>query len=102
MKSEKENTFEKIAIETAQIVTEKNKAYGNSFEKCQEFLKILYPNGVRPEAYGDMLCVVRIFDKLMRIANQKDAFSEDAWRDINGYSLLAMQKDRKNQEHNDE
>ena len=36
--------FEIIAEQVGKVVTEKNKAYGNSFEESQQFLKILYPN----------------------------------------------------------
>lgn len=35
-----------------------------------------------------MLAIVRVFDKMMRIATDKDAFGEDPWRDIAGYAIL--------------
>jgi hypothetical protein len=35
-----------------------------------------------------LLTVVRILDKLFRIANSKDAFNEDPWFDIAGYAIL--------------
>lgn len=78
-----------VATEVAELVAKKNKAYGDSFNKCADFIKLLYPNGISPEQYKDMLTIVRVFDKLMRIANEKNAFDESPWRDINGYSLLA-------------
>jgi len=43
---------------------------------------------VKPEQYGDLLCLVRMFDKQMRIATQKNAFGESAYRDLCGYALL--------------
>lgn len=39
-----------------------------------------------------MLCIVRIFDKLMRIANKKDAFAESPYADLAGYALLGEKK----------
>lgn len=78
------------AAEVAALVKEKQEAYGDSFNFSGDILQILYPDGVKPEQYRDMLAIVRVIDKLFRIANKKDAFGEDPWKDINGYSLLAM------------
>ena len=85
--------YQELAKDIADLVTEKQKAYGNSFDQAGDFLRLLYPNGIPPESYGDMLCVVRIFDKLKRIATNKDAFGESPWGDIIGYGLLGLNKD---------
>lgn len=84
--------YESIGTKIGQLVDEKNKAYGDSFNKCSEFLELLYPMGVDCEQYSDMLAIVRIFDKLMRIATDKDAFGENPWSDIGGYSILKSEK----------
>ena len=86
--------YKELAEQIGNLVEEKNAAYGNSFEQAGEFLRLLYPNGIPPEAYGDMLCVVRIFDKLKRIATNKDAFGESPYGDIIGYGLLGLHKDK--------
>lgn len=85
--------FTRIAAEIGSLVTEKNIAYGDSFAKCGEHLKLLYPNGIQPEQYDDALAMVRIFDKQMRIATRKDAFGESPYRDIAGYGILGAAKD---------
>lgn len=87
-------TFASLAAAVAELVETKNKAYGSSFAKCNEFLKLLYPDGVPVEKYGDMLTIVRVFDKLMRIATDKDALGESPWRDITGYALLALKEEQ--------
>jgi len=79
-----------IGIDVGKLVQEKNTAYGNSFQKAGEFLKLLYPNGVRPDQYTDMLLITRIFDKMMRIATDKDAFGETPFKDITGYGILGV------------
>jgi hypothetical protein len=79
-----ENKYEELAQKIGKLVDKKNKAYGNSFGDAGQFLKILYPNGVPFEKYDDMLCVVRIFDKLKRIATQKEAFNENPKMDLLG------------------
>lgn len=86
--TEKIGKYEKIGTEIGRLVDKKNKAYGDAFNKSGEFLKILYPEGIRPEQYNDMLAIVRIFDKMMRIANRKEAFGENPWNDITGYGIL--------------
>lgn len=82
--------FEKIAAKIAKIVTEKNIAYGDSFGNSATIVRALWPNGIRPDQYDDLLCVIRVIDKLFRVATRKDAFGESPWGDINGYSLLAL------------
>jgi hypothetical protein len=88
----KEKKLSEYAKEIGLIVEEKDRAYGNAFDKAADFLKILYPNGITIEQYGDMLCLVRIFDKQMRIATNKNAFQEDPYRDMAGYSLLGWRR----------
>lgn len=85
--------YKELGTEIGSLVDEKNKAYGNSFEKCGDFLKLLYPNGIQPDQYGDALALVRIFDKQIRIATKKEAFSESPYRDITGYGMLGTMKD---------
>jgi hypothetical protein len=83
-------SFERIGQEVGKLVAEKNRAYGDSFNKCSEFLRLLYPQGVKPEQFGDMLALVRVFDKQMRIATDKDALGENPWRDVAGYGVLGV------------
>jgi len=87
-KENKGESISEIAGKIARLVEEKQIAYGNSFNLSGEVLKLLYPNGVQPAQYSDMLCVVRIIDKLFRIASQKEAFEENPYNDIVGYGLL--------------
>lgn len=84
----KSTDYEEIGREIGKLVAEKNKAYGDAFHKSDEFLQLLYPDGIETVQYSDMLAVVRVFDKLMRIANQKDAFGESPWKDVAGYGIL--------------
>jgi len=86
-------SYEEIGQEIGKLVDAKNKAYGNSFNKSCEILSILYPNGVSVDQYTDMLCLVRIIDKLFRIATQKSAFDESPYKDIVGYGVLGVAKD---------
>jgi len=92
----KESKYLKAATNVAQVVEEKQVAYGDSFGKAGKVLELLYPNGVKIEQYQDMLTVVRIIDKIFRIASKKDAFGESPYSDLMGYSLLGLVKSEKN------
>jgi hypothetical protein len=83
----------KIASEIGQLVSEKQEAYGDSFSKSEDIIKLLYPNGVKSENYRDLLTITRIIDKLFRIATRKNAFGESPYRDIAGYALLGLASD---------
>ena len=93
MKNGDEKNFIAIANEIGELVQEKNEAYGDAFAKSQQVIKVLYPNGVQPEQYRDMLAITRVIDKLFRIATKKDAFGESPWRDICGYAILGIAND---------
>lgn len=82
--------FHDIAESVADLVVEKQAAYGNSFGKAEDFMKIIYPDGIPVEKYSDMLTLIRIWDKIMRIATYKDALGESPYQDILGYCLLAL------------
>lgn len=84
----------------AALVERKNKAYGDSFDDCGKFLELLWKAGVPVEAYPDMLCFVRLFDKMKRIATDPDAFGEDPREDILGYALLNVRRKRMLQKKN--
>jgi hypothetical protein len=86
------DSFEEIGRRIGALVDVKNKAYGSSFDACGEFLKLLYPNGIKPEQYIHALCLVRIFDKMMRIATDKDALGESPYQDIAGYAILGLRR----------
>lgn len=85
--------FEKIATQIGRLVEEKNAAYGSSFLKSEKILKILYPDGIKPDQYKDMLAITRIVDKLFRIATRKGAFGESPFKDIAGYGILGVAND---------
>lgn len=96
----KYNSYEELAKEIGKLVDEKNKNYGNSFNEVGEFMKLLYPNGISPDQYTDVLCVVRIFDKLKRIATNKNAYNENPFKDLMGYALLGLMKDLDESQNN--
>jgi hypothetical protein len=92
--------YVKTATEIGKLVTVKQEAYGDSFSKSEEIIKILFPNGVKPENYRDLLTITRIIDKLFRIATRKNAFGESPYRDIAGYALLGIVSDLEEEKKN--
>jgi hypothetical protein len=80
--------YEEIGAEIGRLVDAKQKAYGRAFDKTGKILETLYPHGVKPEQYGDLLAMVRILDKFFRIATDKRALGENPWQDVAGYGIL--------------
>ena len=81
-----------IGQEVGKLVADKQKAYGDSFGRSGECLRQMFPDGIEPHQYDDLLTIARILDKLFRIANDPDAFSENPYQDIVGYGLLGMKR----------
>lgn len=84
------NRYTQEAINLAELITKKQIAYGDSFGRSKYIIEVLYPKGISPEQYQDALAVIRIIDKLFRIANDKFSMAEDPWQDIAGYALLSL------------
>ena len=83
----------RVAGEIGELTADKNEAYGDSFYICDQILQLLYPDGVEPSQYGDMLAITRVIDKIGRIANRKNAFGESPYRDLGGYGLIGAVHD---------
>ena len=90
----KYNEYESIALEIARLVTTKQIQYGDSFSKAYLVMQVLYPDGISIDQMEDALVVVRIIDKLFRIANNNMG-EEDAFQDITGYGLLAVVRNKR-------
>lgn len=89
----KPSTYEQVALSIAKLVEKKQIQYGNSFSFSYEVMKVLYPNGMTIEQMSDALVVIRIIDKLFRIANGNKG-NEDAFSDIVGYGLLSVVRNK--------
>ena len=85
--------YERLGKAVGKLVAEKQQAYGDSFSKSHQILRALYPEGIDPEQYMDVLTICRVVDKLFRLATDPTYGDESPWRDICGYSLLSMGKD---------
>jgi len=82
--------YESLGAEVGGLVKEKQRAYGDAFGKAGQVLALLYPDGIPLAKLDDALVVVRVLDKLFRVATDRDALGESPWRDIAGYALLAL------------
>ena len=71
----------------------KNDAYGNAFDKTTQILTLLYPTGIKVEQFKDVHVLIRMLDKLSRIARDNDPMGESPYMDIAGYSILALARD---------
>ena len=82
--------YVKLGAEIGALVATKQQCYGDSFGKAGALIAILYPEGIPLSKLDDALTIVRVVDKLFRIATSRDALGESPWRDIAGYALLSV------------
>lgn len=85
--------YAEIGEEIGGMVNEKQEQYGDSFGRAGRVLQELFPCGIEPEQYDDVLAIARILDKLFRVANG-DQGDESAYRDIAGYGILGEARHR--------
>jgi hypothetical protein len=97
MNDARKPTLKDIATEVASLVEDKSRQYGDSVGKTGDILTALYPTGIRPDQYNALLLVVRMLDKISRLANQgpdgRDKGGESPYRDIIGYGLLGLRNE---------
>lgn len=83
-----------LALSIGELLNQKQQAYGDAFGNMKEVFNILYPDGIHPHQYDDILTIARIMDKVFRVANlpqdKKDVMGEEPWKDIAGYALLSL------------
>jgi hypothetical protein len=84
--------YQDIGQKIGETVERKQAAYGDSFGKSGDVMRILYPEGISRTQLDDALTVVRVLDKLFRVATDRDALGESPWRDIAGYALLSVRR----------
>lgn len=87
-----ESEFHKIANALATLLEQKNLAYGDAFAKTTQILELLYPEGIKVEQYKDVHVIVRMLDKISRIAKDNDPMGESPYQDLAGYCLLALKQ----------
>lgn len=81
--------FAELGAAIGRKTAEKNKAYGDAVGKTGAIFRILFPDGIPVSSYEDTLLIVRLLDKIVRIAcGDKSAFEESPYRDIAGYGLI--------------
>lgn len=93
--------FAERGRELGELVEEKNAAYGDAGLVVAQCMKALYPNGIPTDKIDNALYTVRVLDKLCRIANRKDAFGENPWKDIGGYGILVSVNDERRSDGSD-
>ena len=81
-------TFLAIAHEVAATLEQKKIEYGDSFNSVEKLLFYLYPKGINPAQYPNLLSIIRISEKLFRLSHAPD--TKDSFTDIAGYSILAL------------
>ena len=94
-------SYTEEALNLAELLVKKQIAYGDAFGESKKIIRVLYPKGIQPDQYQDALAIIRVIDKLFRVANKKDAFGEDPWRDIAGYGLLSVVHAKRQREKTD-
>ena len=93
---EHQRDFIEAGYKMGLLVAKKNSDYGSAFEQVTQILKILYPNGIPVHQYENASLLIRMFDKVGRIANENVQFyNEDSWKDLVGYSLIKLVKNSK-------
>ena len=88
--------YAKLGAEIGALVQAKQIAYGDSFSKSGAVMRIFYPNGISPRQMDNALTIVRVIDKIFRVASAPesgDPMGESPWRDICGYSQLATARE---------
>lgn len=74
---------------------DKNRKYGDAARRVTDLLYVLYPDGITPDQYPNALLLIRLLDKVVRLASytpeRLDADDESPWIDVAGYGVLGAE-----------
>lgn len=87
---DKLSSFDFKLQEISSLLDSKNQQYGSAYLKVPEIMKILYPDGIPTNQYSNVLTLIRMLDKICRIAHDNGNDPEDPWMDLAGYALLKL------------
>jgi hypothetical protein len=91
----KAKRLRKVGVEVTRNTIAKNRKYGDAARSVCELVHILYPEGIPPHQYGNALLLIRLLDKVVRVASytpeRMAADDESPWIDIAGYGLLGAE-----------
>jgi hypothetical protein len=79
--------FKEKALEVAEMLERKSEEYDAPYDSDNEFLKIMYPDGVPPNQYSNMVLCLRLYDTLKKLTKTGDTKYIEY---IAGYGILAM------------
>jgi hypothetical protein len=93
--SKKAKRLRHVGVEVTKNTIEKNKKYGDAVRTVCALLHLLYPDGIQPWQYANSLLLIRLLDKVVRIASytpeRLNADDETPWVDVAGYGLLGAE-----------
>lgn len=90
----KTDRLRELAASLGDLLASKQAQYGDSVGATSEILRQLYPDGIALENYDGLQLVVRILDKLKRVATHglgQDLGRENPMLDVAGYGLLGVE-----------
>lgn len=86
----KDSQYHTIAEGVAELVLQKQKEYGNGVLRSNRMMLQLFPDGIPAAKYRDAFTLVRLMDKISKIAADENSATGEPWRDIAAYSLLTL------------
>lgn len=81
-----------IGTKIGELVATKQAQYGDAITFVRQVIELLYPDGVPVSAYGDLLLLVRMLDKIKRISTRHQQDTENPYEDLAGYGILGVAK----------
>jgi hypothetical protein len=92
---DKAKRLRQLGLFVTKNTIDKNRKYGDAARKVTDLLYILYPDGITPDQFDNALLLIRLLDKVVRLASytpeRLEADDESPWIDVAGYGLLGAE-----------
>jgi hypothetical protein len=85
--------YEEVGRRIGSIVQKKNEVC-DSYSKTGEAMLIFYPDGIRPDQYGDALLMGELLGKLIEASKQKSQ-TESPWEYVGRIGICGIVRDLK-------
>ena len=81
-----------VAANIGALAEGKLAAHGDTTGNTGKILRVLYPDGIAPDQYDDMLSIARILERICCIATDKQSLGEALFTDIAEAGILGLIK----------
>jgi len=88
--SSRKQALHRFIFEAGRDIADKASDFADSFTTAPQALRLLYPDGVKPDQLEDTATLIRIWDSMSKIAHCDDQKRDETYKEIFSFAVLRV------------